>query len=167
MRRLQALPIALSLPVLLTNRAALRKAGLDPDAPVKTWWELQKVAGAKVKVGFDIRGGEHNGRYYVNLQAWRIHASDESPDAGGGSTPPQRSSSGPSGGGGYGGGGGSKFPSGGGGAPPRSGGYDKPRSSGGGGGYDKPRGGGGRPKPDDDFRGKRGYSKQDEDDIDF
>ena len=129
-------------------------------------------AGAKVKVGFDIRGGEHNGRYYVNLQAWRIHASDESPDAGGGSPPPQRSSSGPSGGGGYGGGGnygggGSKFPSGGGGAPPRSGGYDKPRSSGGGGGYDKPRGGGGRPKPDDDFRGKRGYSKQDEDDIDF
>lgn len=43
--RIQALPIALSLPVLLTNRAALRTAGLDPDAPVKTWWELQKVAG--------------------------------------------------------------------------------------------------------------------------
>jgi sn-glycerol 3-phosphate transport system substrate-binding protein len=43
--RIQALPIALSLPVLLTNRAAMRKAGLDPDLPVKTWWELQKVAG--------------------------------------------------------------------------------------------------------------------------
>jgi len=43
--RMQALPIALSLPVLFTNRAAMRKAGLDPDAPVKTWWELQKVAG--------------------------------------------------------------------------------------------------------------------------
>jgi sn-glycerol 3-phosphate transport system substrate-binding protein len=43
--RIQALPIALSLPVLFTNRAAMRKAGLDPDAPVKTWWELQKVAG--------------------------------------------------------------------------------------------------------------------------
>ena len=44
--RIQALPLALSLPVLLTNRAALRKAGLDPDLPVQTWWDLQKVAGA-------------------------------------------------------------------------------------------------------------------------
>lgn len=43
--RIQALPLALSLPVLFTNRAALRKAGVDPDLPVKTWWELQKVAG--------------------------------------------------------------------------------------------------------------------------
>lgn len=43
--RIQALPMALSLPVLFTNRAALRKAGVDPDQPVKTWWELQKVAG--------------------------------------------------------------------------------------------------------------------------
>ncbi len=43
--RIQALPLALSLPVLLTNRPALRKAGLDPDQPIKTWWELQKVAG--------------------------------------------------------------------------------------------------------------------------
>ena len=44
--RLLALPLALSLPVLLTNRAAVRKAGIDPDLPVRTWWELQKVAGA-------------------------------------------------------------------------------------------------------------------------
>ncbi len=43
--RIQALPMALSLPVLFTNRAALRKAGVDPEQPVKTWWELQKVAG--------------------------------------------------------------------------------------------------------------------------
>ena len=43
--RLQALPLALSLPVLFVNRAALRKAGLDPDHQVKTWWELQKLAG--------------------------------------------------------------------------------------------------------------------------
>src|SRR5690606_14652253 len=33
--------------------------------------------GQRVKVGFDLRGGEHNGRYYVNLQAWRIHPADE------------------------------------------------------------------------------------------
>lgn len=43
--RIQALPLGLSLPVLMTNRASLRKAGLDPDQPIKTWWELQKVAG--------------------------------------------------------------------------------------------------------------------------
>ncbi len=43
--RIQALPMALSLPVLFTNRAALRKAGLDPDKPARTWWELQKMAG--------------------------------------------------------------------------------------------------------------------------
>jgi len=43
--RIQALPMALTLPVLFTNRAVLRKAGLDPDQPVKTWWDLQKVAG--------------------------------------------------------------------------------------------------------------------------
>ncbi|MCX7149998.1 MAG: extracellular solute-binding protein [Rhodocyclales bacterium] len=43
--RIQALPMALALPVLFTNRASLRKAGLDPDKPAKTWWELQKVAG--------------------------------------------------------------------------------------------------------------------------
>ena len=34
--------------------------------------------GTRVKVGFDLRGGEHNGRYYVNLQAWRIHPADGS-----------------------------------------------------------------------------------------
>jgi sn-glycerol 3-phosphate transport system substrate-binding protein len=43
--RIQALPIGLSLPVLFTNRGVFRKAGVDPDQPVKTWWELQKVAG--------------------------------------------------------------------------------------------------------------------------
>ena len=43
--RLQALPLGLSLPVLLVNRAMLRKAGLDPDARINTWWELQKAAG--------------------------------------------------------------------------------------------------------------------------
>jgi sn-glycerol 3-phosphate transport system substrate-binding protein len=43
--RIQALPLGLALPVLFTNRASLRKAGLDADQPIKTWWELQKVAG--------------------------------------------------------------------------------------------------------------------------
>lgn len=29
-------------------------------------------AGDEVEVMFDIRGNEYNGRYFVNLQAWRI-----------------------------------------------------------------------------------------------
>ena len=41
--------------------------------------------GQRVKIGFDLRGGEHNGRYYVNVQAWRIHPADgvETPAQGG------------------------------------------------------------------------------------
>ena len=36
---------------------------------------LEKVkAGDKVKVSFNIRGNEYKGRYYVNLQAWRIES---------------------------------------------------------------------------------------------
>ena len=43
--RIQALPVALALPVLFINRAVLRKAGLDPDPLVKAWLDLQKLAG--------------------------------------------------------------------------------------------------------------------------
>jgi sn-glycerol 3-phosphate transport system substrate-binding protein len=43
--RMQALPMALALPVLFTNRTAMTKAGLDPDQPIPTWLDLQKVAG--------------------------------------------------------------------------------------------------------------------------
>lgn len=34
--------------------------------------------GQTVTVTFDIRGREYNGRYFNNLQAWRIKAVDES-----------------------------------------------------------------------------------------
>lgn len=34
--------------------------------------------GQQVKVTFDIRGGEYNGKYFVNLTGWRIEASDGS-----------------------------------------------------------------------------------------
>lgn len=44
--RVQALPLGLSFPVLFWNKESFRKAGLDPEAPPKTWWELQKTAGA-------------------------------------------------------------------------------------------------------------------------
>lgn len=43
--RLQALPLALSLPVLYMNRPLLRTAGVDLEQPPRTWWELQAVAG--------------------------------------------------------------------------------------------------------------------------
>ena len=72
--RLQALPLALALPVLLSNRAALRKAGMDPDLPVPTWWELQKVAGAI---------HEHGGKCPLTTArfAW-VHAENVSTQAG-------------------------------------------------------------------------------------
>jgi len=40
------------------------------------------AAGAEVKVTFDIRGREYNGRYFNNLQAWKVEASSTTaPDA--------------------------------------------------------------------------------------
>ncbi|MEW6513143.1 MAG: extracellular solute-binding protein [Pseudomonadota bacterium] len=43
--KMQALPLALSLPVLFYNKAAFAKAGLDPEVPPQTWWEVQDYAG--------------------------------------------------------------------------------------------------------------------------
>ncbi|WP_301100770.1 extracellular solute-binding protein [Propionivibrio sp.] len=43
--QLFALPVAFSTPVLYINRAAFRKAGLNPDLPPKTWAETQYAAG--------------------------------------------------------------------------------------------------------------------------
>jgi single-strand DNA-binding protein len=39
--------------------------------------------GNTVKVSFNLRGNEYNGRYFVNLQAWRIEkgTSEQSSDA--------------------------------------------------------------------------------------
>jgi sn-glycerol 3-phosphate transport system substrate-binding protein len=42
--RLLALPVALSTPVLYINKTAFRQAGLDPEKPPKTWWEMQQAA---------------------------------------------------------------------------------------------------------------------------
>ncbi len=39
------LPLAFATPVLYINRAAFRKAGLNPDAPPKSWAEVQDTAG--------------------------------------------------------------------------------------------------------------------------
>lgn len=43
--QLFALPVAFSTPVLFVNKAAFRKAGLNPDTPPKTWAETQEAAG--------------------------------------------------------------------------------------------------------------------------
>lgn len=146
--------------------------------------------GMRVKVGFDIRGSEYNGRYYVTLSAWRIHPSDgsEGPGDQGGesSAPPARSSGGyqggGGGGGGYQGGGGGGYQGGGGGG---GGGYRDSGGGGGGGGFKGPRrddrrpgggGPGGPPpkKPRIEPEQSRGNPRQtwrqqadDEDGIDF
>jgi len=49
--RIQALPLGMSLPVLLWNKEAYRKAGLDPEVPAKTWWEVQRHAGKLYDAG--------------------------------------------------------------------------------------------------------------------
>lgn len=48
---LNALPLAMSTPVLYYNKAAFRQAGLDPETPPKTWWEVQYAAGKLFDAG--------------------------------------------------------------------------------------------------------------------
>ena len=43
--RIQALPLALSVPVLFYNKDTFRKAKLDPGKPPATWWQVQETAG--------------------------------------------------------------------------------------------------------------------------
>ncbi|MBI3525522.1 MAG: extracellular solute-binding protein [Betaproteobacteria bacterium] len=50
--RLQALPLGMSLPVLMWNKEAFSKAGLDPELAPKTWWEVQERAGRLFDAGF-------------------------------------------------------------------------------------------------------------------
>jgi len=49
--KLFSLPVAFSTPVLYINKAAFRKAGLNPDLPPKTWAETQETAGKLVDAG--------------------------------------------------------------------------------------------------------------------
>lgn len=48
---LNALPLAMSTPVLYYNKSAFRQAGLDPDRPPKTWWDVQHAAGKLFDAG--------------------------------------------------------------------------------------------------------------------
>ena len=49
--RLMALPLAFSTPVLYINKAAFRKAGLDPENPPQTWLQMQEAAGQLFEAG--------------------------------------------------------------------------------------------------------------------
>lgn len=49
--RLQALPIALSVPVLMVNRTLYARAALDASAPPATWVDVQSAAGQLAQAG--------------------------------------------------------------------------------------------------------------------
>ena len=52
----------------------------------------QVEEGQDVTVSFDIRGNEYNGKYFVNLSAWKIQAGGDSapaPSRGGGQSQPR------------------------------------------------------------------------------
>jgi len=128
--------------------------------------------GQRVKVGFEIRGNENNGKFYVSLSAWRINPADGSD--GGGDQPmerPREFSGPPRSAGGGGGGGGGFAPRGGGGGGDRrggtggAGGFDRERSGPRGGG-ERRGGGGGRDFEDGGGVGRRG-GKYEDDDVDF
>jgi hypothetical protein len=38
-------------------------------------------AGDEVKVSFNLRGNEYNGRYFVNLHAWRLEKKEPAPSS--------------------------------------------------------------------------------------
>ncbi|WP_371324625.1 extracellular solute-binding protein [Dechloromonas sp. ZY10] len=50
--KLVALPVAYSTPVLFYNKNALRKAGLDPERPPQTWFEMQAMLDKLQDSGF-------------------------------------------------------------------------------------------------------------------
>ena len=51
--RLLALPFNISTPILFYNKDAFRKAGLDPEKPPRTWYEIPKTMAALVEAGFE------------------------------------------------------------------------------------------------------------------
>lgn len=51
--RLVALPVVYSTPVLFYNKNAFRKAGLDPEKPPRTWFEMQGMLDKLQDAGYD------------------------------------------------------------------------------------------------------------------
>ena len=60
-----ALPFAVSEPILLYNRTAFEKAGLDPDSPPATFDALREAAQALVDAGYE-------GGLGLKLDAWHL-----------------------------------------------------------------------------------------------
>ena len=48
-----ALPVAFSTPVLFYDKAAFRRAGVNPETPPQTWQEMQLVAGKLIDAGYN------------------------------------------------------------------------------------------------------------------
>lgn len=69
-----ALPVAFSTPVLFYNKAAFRAAGLDPEAPPKTWQEMQDTV-------VRLSEKEHACPYTTSWMTW-IHIDNVSALAG-------------------------------------------------------------------------------------
>ena len=44
-----------------------------------TDFEKYNKVGDNVEVTFNVRGNEYNGKYYVNLQAWKVFKADAKP----------------------------------------------------------------------------------------
>src|SRR6185503_14036578 len=51
--KLLALPFNLSTPILFYNKDTFRKAKLDPEKPVKSWYDLPKIVGELKEIGID------------------------------------------------------------------------------------------------------------------
>ena len=68
--RLLAFPLNSSTPVLYLNRDTFIKAGMDPDKPPKTWYEMQPVLIALQNAGADCP-------YTTSRQSW-IHVENTS-----------------------------------------------------------------------------------------
>lgn len=49
--QLAALPVGLSTPLLYVNRGEFARVGLDPNTPIKTWFDLQQVLGTLFDAG--------------------------------------------------------------------------------------------------------------------
>ncbi len=66
------LPIGLGTPIMFYNRDAFKKAGLDPEQPPKTWWDLQQALGKLYDAGFGCPyASSHPGKVHVeNVSAW-------------------------------------------------------------------------------------------------
>ena len=70
--RLLALPFGGSTPVLYYNRAAFRKAQLDPSRPPRTWYEMPRMLASLVEAGQDcaLTTARQSWVLVENMSAW-------------------------------------------------------------------------------------------------